>query len=241
MVENYYVQIWLWKWLILLEMLGVSRTGVEKRSIDFSLSMPVNGKVDYRFDFVPAWQAVAVPKALRFDSPMGSEHAGLVYNAQPFWDMNEKRGGHHTGDDLNGIGGMNSDLGDPVFCVADGLVLFASDLGGGWGQVVIVGHRLPTGEVLHSMYAHLSRTDAKLGALISRGEKIGRVGTAGGLYPAHLHFEIRASDHLDICAGYAEDPLNHLAPSPTVESLRNARPDELSPSPLSFIAEKPGK
>jgi murein DD-endopeptidase MepM/ murein hydrolase activator NlpD len=222
-------------------MLGVLGTVAEKPSAYFSLPTPVSGKVDHRFDFLPAWQAVAIPKALRFDSPMGTEHAGLVYNAQPFWDMNESRGGHHTGDDLNGIGGMNSDLGDPVFCVADGLVLFASDLGGGWGQVVIVGHRLPAGEILHSMYAHLSRTDAKLGTLISRGEKIGQVGTAGGLYLAHLHFEIRASDHLDIGPGYAAAPLNHLAPSPTIESLRNARPYELSPSPLRFISEKPGK
>ena len=73
---------------------------------DAPLAMPENGGPDHRFHFLPAWQRAEIPRALRFDPPMGSEHGGLVYNAQKFWEMNEKRGGHHTGDDLNGIGGM---------------------------------------------------------------------------------------------------------------------------------------
>ncbi len=31
---------------------------------------------------------------------------------------------------------------------------------------------------------------------------ISKLGTANGMYPAHLHFEIRASDGADIGAGY---------------------------------------
>lgn len=199
---------------------------------DTALEMPEAGAVDHRFRFSPAWEASQIPTALRFDPPMGSDHSGLVYNAQKFWEMNEKRGGHHTGDDLNGIGGMNSDLGDPVYCTAEGWVLYAGEPSPGWGKLVVIGHRTADGKLLQSMYAHLHRIDVAKGDLVARGGKLGLVGTANGYYPAHLHFEMRSSDGVDIGAGYASSPLNHLDPTSTVDFLRNATPDDLSPSPL---------
>jgi murein DD-endopeptidase MepM/ murein hydrolase activator NlpD len=202
---------------------------------DSPLSMPSTGEVDHRFHFLSAWQSNQIPQALRFDPPLGSDHGGLVYNAQKFWDMNEKRGGHHTGDDLNGIGGMNTDLGDPVFCTADGLVIYAGEPSPGWGKLVVIAHQAADGRPLHSMYAHLHRIDVALGALVSRGGKVGIVGTANGYYPAHLHFEIRTSDGVDIGAGYAMYPLNRLDPAATVSALRNAADDQLSPSPLARV------
>ncbi len=200
---------------------------------DSPLPLPENGEVDHRFHFLPAWETAQIPLAVRFDPPLGSEHGGLVYNAQKFWEMNVKRGGHHTGDDLNGIGGMNTDLGDPVFSVADGLVIYAGEPSRGWGKLVVVAHRSPAGRPLHSMYAHLERIEVSLGTLVPRGEKIGTVGTANGYYPAHLHFEMRASDGVDIGAGYAAYPLNRLDPMGTINALRNAADDEPSPSPLA--------
>ena len=200
---------------------------------DFPLAMPATGEIDHRFQFASAWQSAEIPSALRFDPPLGTESSGLVYNAQKFWEMNENRGGHHTGDDLNGIGGMNTDLGDPVFSTADGLVLYAGEPSPGWGKLVVIAHKTPDGKTLHSMYAHLNRIDVTPGALIARGGKVGTVGTANGYYPAHLHFEMRASDSVDIGAGYAANPLNRLDPLGTVASLRNAEADDLSPSPLA--------
>lgn len=200
---------------------------------DSPLLMPVSGEVDHRFHFPSAWQTAVIPLALRFDPPMGTEHGGFAYNAQKYWEMNEKRGGLHTGDDLNGIGGMNSDLGDPVFSIANGLVLYTGEPSPGWGKLVVVAHETSDGKTLHSMYAHLDRIDVAPGALIPRGGKLGTVGTANGYYPAHLHFEMRASDHVDIGGGYLSDRLNHLDPSATVASLRNTAPDDLSPSPLA--------
>ena len=196
------------------------------------LEMPEHGAVDQRFYFAPVWETAQIPTALRFDPPMGSDHSGLVYNAQKFWEMNVKRGGHHTGDDLNGIGGMNTDLGDAVFCTADGRVLYTGEPSPGWGQLVIVGHRAADGRQLQSMYAHLHRIDVAKGDLIARGQRLGLVGTANGYYPAHLHFEMRASDGVDIGAGYVSSPLSHLDPTATVDSLRNAAADDLSASPL---------
>jgi murein DD-endopeptidase MepM/ murein hydrolase activator NlpD len=211
--------------------MGETPPGV--RDVDVPLGMPASGEPDHRFHFLSAWQTAQIPRALRFDPPMGSEHGGLVYNAQKFWEMNERRGGHHAGDDLNGIGGMNTDLGDPVFSTADGLVLYAGEPSSGWGKLVVVAHKAPDGGTLHSMYAHLDRIDVVRGALVPRGGKIGTVGTANGNYPAHLHFEMRASDGVDIGAGYAMYPLNRLDPMRTVASLRNAADADLSPSPLS--------
>lgn len=200
---------------------------------DSPLLMPVSGEIDHRFQFPSAWQTAVIPRALRFDPPMGSEHGGFAYNAQKYWEMNEKRGGHHTGDDLNGIGGMNTDLGDPVFATANGLVIYTGEPAPGWGKLVVIAHKTSDGKTLHSMYAHLDRITVATGALISRGGKLGKVGTANGYYPAHLHFEMRASDHVDIGGGYLSVSLNHLDPSATVRSLRNTAPDDLSPSPLS--------
>lgn len=204
-------------------------------SADAPLDMPATGEPDHRFHVLSTWTSAGIPHAVRFDPPMGTEHGGLVYNAQKFWDMNEKRGGHHTGDDLNGIGGMNTDLGDPVFSTADGFVLYAAEPSPGWGKLILIAHKAPDGKTQHSMYAHLDRIDVTPGALVPRGGRIGTVGTANGYYPAHLHFEMRASDGVDIGAGYAAHPLNHLDPMGTVHSLRNAAPDQLAPSPLAFV------
>lgn len=208
---------------------------------DSPLSMPIQGGPDHRFDFLTAWQSAQFPTARRFDPPLGSDHAGLIYNAQKFWDMNEKRHGHHTGDDLNGIGGMDTDLGDPVFSTADGLVLCAGDFSGGWGKLVVVAHTAPDGRRLHSMYAHLDRIDVAVGDLIPRGGKIGTVGTANGYYPAHLHFEMRASDNVDVGAGYSMNPLNRLDPAAVIAVLRNAPASDLSPSPLMKMLQSQGQ
>ena len=205
---------------------------------DSSLPMPTNGEPDHRFHFLSAWETAQIPRALRFDPPLGSDHAGLVYNAQKFWEMNDKRGGHHTGDDLNGIGGMNTDLGDPVFCTADGLVVYAGEPSPGWGKVVVIAHQAADGRPLQSMYAHLHRIEVAVGALVPRSGKVGIVGTANGYYPAHLHFEMREGDGVDIGAGYSAAPLNRLDPLGTVASLRNAGDGDLSPSPLGTALRK---
>jgi hypothetical protein len=205
---------------------------------DVPLAMPAAGPLDHRFHFLTAWQTVQVPQAVRFDPPLGSEHGGLAYNAQKFWEMNERRGGRHLGDDLNGIGGMDSDLGDPVFSTADGLVVYAGEPSSGWGKLVVLAHKLPDATILHSMYAHLDRIDVARGTLVPRGQQLGTVGTANGNYPAHLHFEMRAGDGVDIGAGYAMHPLNRLDPMGTVAAMRHAPPDDLTGSPLAVALDR---
>ncbi|MFM9984043.1 MAG: hypothetical protein ACKVOK_02335, partial [Flavobacteriales bacterium] len=54
--------------------------------------------------------------AAGFDFPIGKPNAKGYYNAQGFGKND------HLGDDWNGIGGGNTDMGDPVYAVSDGLV-----------------------------------------------------------------------------------------------------------------------
>lgn len=205
-----------------------------------ALAMPVTREVDDRCWLAPPWQAARVPCATRFDLPLGTEHGALVYNAQPFRAMNVKRGGPHLGDDLNGIGGMDTDFGDPVFAVADGLVLYAGTPSSGWGNVLVIAHKTADGRVWHSMVAHLSRMDAAPGAVVARGQIIGAVGTADGRYLAHLHFEMRASDEVDIGPGYAQTLFNRLDPTATVIAFRHAEADELAPAPMAVMLAADG-
>src|SRR5438876_7255775 len=90
--------------------------------------------VDPAFQIPSPLELAALPTATRFDFPLGSENGAMSYNAQRFTEN------RHLGDDLNGIGGEDSDLGDPIYAVADGRVLLARDGGPGWGNAVIVLH-----------------------------------------------------------------------------------------------------
>lgn len=215
----------------------VEITGFQDAATPFS--MPQDGQPDMRFHFLSAWQANQIPTAHTMDTPMGSENGALVYNAQKFWEMNARRGGHHTGDDLNGIGGMNSDLGDPIFAAADGLVIYTGEPSPGWGNIIVLAHRHPTGKPIHTMYAHLLEIKTRLGTLVSRGEIIATNGTANGHYPAHLHFEARTSDGVDIGSGYASLPLNRLDPQAVIAALHHPDPEAIYPSALHLANASP--
>jgi hypothetical protein len=169
-----------------------------------------------------------LPLAVRFDSPMGSEHGALTYNAQPF------RVSRHLGDDLNGIGGLNSDLGDAVFAAGMGRVIYAGEPGPGWGKMIILGHRVPengAARVIQTVYAHLDQMLVHHGQVVQRGEKIGTVGTAGGQYLAHLHFEVREGPYVNPGVGYADAPLNRLSPEVFLREHRGAADSLLNQAP----------
>lgn len=168
-----------------------------------------------------------LPLAARFDFPLGSENGALAYNAQRFTTN------HHLGDDLNGIGGENSDLGDPIFAVADGRVLFAGDGGPGWGNVIIVLHAITENgarRYVQSYYAHCDTILVSSGDVVHRGECIATVGTGGGRYFAHLHFEMRKFIPPFIGAGYRQSTDGWLNPSEFIAKHRGAPPEDVGRS-----------
>lgn len=179
-------------------------------------------KFDPVLELISPIDLASLPTATRFDFPLGNEHGAMAYNAQPF-TVNK-----HLGDDLNGIGGENSDLGDPVFAVADGRVLLARDGGPGWGNVIIVLHAYRENGVrnyVQSYYGHVQTMLVAPGEKVDRGRQIATVGTGGGQYLAHLHFEMREFTTPFIGAGYRKETRGWLNPSGFIQAHRGA-PDE---------------
>ena len=157
------------------------------------------------------------PIAGDFDFPVGKPEGKGYYNAQPFGRN------LHLGDDWNGLGGGNTDLGDSVFAVANGVVLFAEDLGGGWGKVLRIGHRMPPEHehpFIESLYAHLFLFEVKKSDTVRKGDYIGQIGNADGAYWAHLHLEIRDSLNLPLGGGYGQDTRGYLDPTAFIKENR---------------------
>ena len=159
------------------------------------------------------------PRAGAFDFPVGGGSATGYYNAQPFGEN------AHLGDDWNGNRGGDTDLGDPVLAIADGVVSSAEDHGGGWGKVVRVVHDVGTAGapvLVESLYAHLDSIEVSTGEVVARGHRIGTIGDAGGRYPAHLHLEVRDRVDLPLGRGYGAKTHGYLDPTSFILARRAA-------------------
>ena len=123
-----------------------------------------------------------------FDTPVGKDATKQYYKARGY------RPNGHLGEDWNGAGGGDTDLGDPVYATAHGLVTFAQDYRLGWGNVVILRHAyMEAGAIKYvdSLYGHLNEIKVAQGQQVVRGQLIGTIGNNRGMYDAHLHFEMR--------------------------------------------------
>lgn len=114
----------------------------------------------------------------KMQSPLG----GRSYPLCGF--VGEDRGDHiHAGVDLS-IG-----TGVPVYAAQAGTVVRA-EVFYGYGNCIDIDH----GNGLVTRYAHLSAFKVKKGDKVAKGEHIGTEGNTGGIYPVHLHFELRKND-----------------------------------------------
>lgn len=133
----------------------------------------VLGKIDlltlYRLaaDKVPF--AVPVQAAVR-------ETSGFGYRRDPI------RGGKrlHAGMDWAGP------VGTAIYASADGVVVSAG-WESGYGRLIKIRHEFG----IETRFAHLSKIDVKVGQRVSRGDRIGAMGSSGRSTGTHLHYEVR--------------------------------------------------
>jgi len=90
---------------------------------------------------------------------------------------------------------FNPGNGTPVMSVADGVVVLATENGGGLGVNVEVQHNIG-GELITTSYAHMQYGSLQVseGQRVSAGQQIGLVGTTGQSTGPHLHLEMFGSD-----------------------------------------------
>lgn len=153
-----------------------------------------------------------------FDFPVGNPDGDGYHKARGF------RSNGHLGEDWNGPRGGDSDLGDPVYAIGNGIVVLARNIRSGWGNVVIVRHAYYDSGSLHyidSLYGHLDQITVQEGQKVSRRQKIGTIGNNEGMYPAHLHFEIRKNLSIGMKrASFARDFSNYYDPSAFIGARR---------------------
>lgn len=149
-----------------------------------------------------------------FDSPVGTEAERRSTEVWPkgwrdvspyaeLYLIGTPREAYHTGADLNFGRSGNDDLGMPVYSVASGVVIYQAELRP-WGNLTIIKHdplKTANGQVVYSRYGHMQNVTIKVGDRVRRGQLIGEIGTGGGRYIAHLHFDICTTTVLERSPG----------------------------------------
>ncbi|MBM6404357.1 peptidoglycan DD-metalloendopeptidase family protein [Phycicoccus sp. CSK15P-2] len=105
---------------------------------------------------------------------VSSEYGMRYHPLYKYWKL-------HSGRDYA------ANCGTPVYAAASGTVIMAG-YGGGYGNRVVIDHGLKGGSGLASTYNHLSSISVG-GGWVSKGTRIGYVGTTGTSTGCHLHFE----------------------------------------------------
>jgi murein DD-endopeptidase MepM/ murein hydrolase activator NlpD len=134
-----------------------------------------------------------------FGAPV-TESANSAFGTRSIFN-GEPRSAHSGAD-------FASQAGTPVLAPAAGRVVLARDLYYSGGTIVV-----DHGAGILSLFAHLSERLSRPGALVAKGDAIGKVGATGRVTGAHLHWAVRVN-------GARVDPLAVLAVLGPSESRR---------------------
>jgi murein DD-endopeptidase MepM/ murein hydrolase activator NlpD len=140
---------------------------VQSRSLDEVVTLAK--KKAEMLQSIPAIQPVANKDLTRVAS-------GYGYRIHPIYKVRKL----HTGIDFT------APTGTPVYATGDGRVIFNSRNSSGYGLHVVIDH----GYGYQTLYAHLSKVEARAGARIKRGEILGYIGNTGTSTAPHLHYEV---------------------------------------------------
>lgn len=109
--------------------------------------------------------------------------------------------------------------------VADGIISSVQPNVYDWGNIVFIRHNTPWG-IYTSMYAHVNWASFGMPVVnqnVSKGQQIAVIGNGNGVYPYHLHLEIRAADNTDHGLGYTTDrstPQSQIDPNLFISTHR---------------------
>lgn len=110
----------------------------------------------------------------------GTLESGVGGRRNPFGGRGYE---YHEGQDID------AEYGDPVIAAGNGRVTIAGRQRG-YGNVVYIDH----GAGLSTRYGHLSQINVAVGQTVTRGQKIGLVGSTGRSTGPHLHYEVRINN-----------------------------------------------
>jgi murein DD-endopeptidase MepM/ murein hydrolase activator NlpD len=99
---------------------------------------------------------------------------------------------------LHGGIDMAAPTGTPIYAPADGVVTFAG-WSSGYGRLVKIQHEFG----IETRYGHQSLIRVQVGQRVSRGDRIGDIGSSGHSTGPHLHYEVRVG-------GQTVDPMIYI-------------------------------
>ena len=151
---------------------------IQSRSLDEILKLAA-AKNDF-LSAIPAIQPVRNENLKHLAS-------GFGYRTDPFTKVRKM----HEGMDFS------AKTGTPIYATGDGIIARADNNASGYGNHIVIRH----GFGYETLYAHLSKYNARTGQHVNRGDIIGYVGSTGRSEAPHLHYEV----HKD---GKVVNPLN---------------------------------
>ena len=151
---------------------------IQSKSLDDILKL-AEAKSDF-LSAIPAIQPVR-------NENLKNLASGFGYRTDPFTKVKKM----HEGMDFS------AKTGTPVYATGDGIIERADNNASGYGNHIVIRH----GFGYETLYAHLSKYNAKAGQKVNRGDIIGYVGSTGRSEAPDLHYEVHKN-------GKVVNPLN---------------------------------
>ena len=129
------------------------------------------------------------------------------------WDTLQGRTRWHEAIDISAAEGtsVKSIADGKVRRVVTGCVVGDSTCSGGYGNNVLIEHKLENGKKLYSFYGHFSSISVKEGDDVKAGQEIGRIGNTGKSTGPHLHFATHKNQvSYSSAQDYTEDPFCYI-------------------------------
>ena len=170
------------------------------------------------------------PEPLKFVKPLSSKYTTNKVTQE--WADSPRC--THLGVDYGTYGNKSTN----VISITDGEIyrIVKSEKSGGWGNFVIIKHKLANGTVFYSGYGHLSSfANIKVGDSVKAGTKIGVMGNTGFSTGPHLHLLVFTGSlgKSRVPAGYANKKIS--GNSFTYGSLTYYNPEKVISTSGSII------